>query len=730
MWRINFHMQNIACGQNLEQGFLPCTKRNAAIKEDVMANLMTSMYTGVSGLRVNQYSLNVTAHNVANIDTLGFTRQQILTKDFTYNTIGQSYNSAMQVGLGTDMTIIRQVRDIFMDKAYRLEVGRLGFYEAQDETVQEVENLFGELDGVAFKNNLSDVWSAISELAEEPDNIVKRGILVTTSQSFINRAAVISKQMKEYQENVNSQIQEKVDRVNEIGDQIRALNTAIRRNESAGQQANDLRDSRNLLLDELSGLVNCSYKEDAFGIVSVNIEGVQFLTEDHITYMATEPMISEREQQKADKVNELADKILNNYGDNVAAVKASPEWKELKEYGELDASLKNGKLYVTRNGVPLISDGKVDEVLPKQSNFLNVVWKGNGLGDVFRMTGDYNSADNTDVGSIKGLLVARGVYEAKYTDLPRESTYQDKDGNWLVNGEEKYKEALKEYNKTVNASTIMMAQAQFDQLIHDVVTKINDILCPNIEVSDDTLKNLIEKKGGTVPAGGAQVKLADGTIASIATDDLLMLDEIGSSTGMDDDRTIGEALFNRKSTERYTEATLTDAAGNEILGDDGKPIKVYLYNKEYESNNYSLFTIDEIEINEEILQDFSKIPLSYNKYSGLFGGYDMETGKKLMNIWDDKGLRLDPNSLTTYNFADYYASMTSGIAYRGGLYRGVVEDQQVMVSTLDDKRQQVAGVSSDDELTQLIKFQHAYNASSRYINVIDEMLEHIITRLG
>lgn len=697
-----------------------------------MGNLMTSMYTGVSGLRVNQYSLNTTAHNIANIDTLGFTRQQILTKDFTYNNVGQSYNNVMQIGLGTDMSVIRQVRDHFMDQAYRLEIGRQGFYETQYKSVEEIENLFGELEGVAFKNSLSNLWSAVADLAEEPGSIVKRGILVSTSQSFIDRAAVISKQLKDYQKNLNSQIQEKVDRINEIGEQIKDLNIAIRKYESSGQQANDLRDTRNLLLDELGGLVNCSYREDAQGMVSINVEGVQFLTDDRVTYMATERMVTPHEEEKAKTVNDLAAKIQDTYTTGgLVAVKASDEWAELKKYGNITAKEDGGKLYVERNGIPLIDGATIYEVLPKQSDLLKVVWKGNGLGDVFRLTGEYNSANNTDVGSLKGLIVSRGAYDAKYTDIPLEQDYKDKNGNWLADGEAKYKAAVKEFNKTISSSTLVMVQAQFDQLVHDVVTKMNDILCPNTEVSANSIEKLMkEKYGATIGnAADVQVKLADGTLLTL-DDDILMLDELNSSTGMDDDKTIGEAIFNRKSTDRYTKATLMNPDNTPVTDKDGNPVEIYVYNKEYESNNYSLFTIDEIEINEAILQDYSKIPLSYSIYSGLFGGYDMERANDLMHIWDDKNLKLDPNSLTTYNLADYYAAMTSGVAYRGELYYGISMNQQEMVNTLDNKRQEVAGVSSDDELTNLIKFQHAYNASSRYINVIDEMLQHIIERLG
>jgi flagellar hook-associated protein 1 FlgK len=319
-------------------------------------------------------------------------------------------------------------------------------------------------------------------------------------------------------------------------------------------------------------------------------------------------VILDGEQEKADTINDLADKLKTKIeaGTTLEDLKKSDEWKELREYGNIVAKTDaNGKIYVERNGAPLISvDGagnyEITEVLPKESNMLNVVWKGNGLGSVFRLTGDYNSASNTDVGSLKGILVARGSYAAKYTDIPKEADYLDANGDL---DEDAYKAAIASYNKNVDASTVMMTQAQFDQLIHDVVVAINDVLCPNTDVNEENLTALLEKKGATT--GGltkVTVRLEDGTELSY-DDSLLMLDELNASTGMDEDNTIGEALFNRKSTDRYTKATLLDDNGDTIQDAQGNDIVVYIYNQEYESNNYSLFTIDELEINEAILQD-------------------------------------------------------------------------------------------------------------------------------
>lgn len=703
-----------------------------------MGNLMTSMWTGVSGLRVNQSALNTTGHNIANVDTKGFTRQQVLTGDFTYMSIGQSYISSMQVGLGTDMSVIRQVRDIFADKGYRTESGRLSFYQQQQSAINEIETVFGELEGTPFKNTLTDLWGALSSVATEPDDPAKRGILVSTAKIFLNRAQTISKQLKEYQKNLNSQIQANVDKINSIGDRINELNKTIRQYESSGQQANDYRDERNMLLDELSTLVKCSYEEDNTGVVTVNVEGVQFVTDGGVTHMATEPMITEYETDKAETINDYINDIytaLQTPGTTINNIKAMTEWKELSKYGDLKIAVDPTNPNLTRvtfNDYQLMQydsaagpqPGDKLDFLPKQSELLNVVWKGNGFGDVFRLEGKYSTASQTDIGGLKGLLVARGAYTPNYTDIPKENDFLKPDGTV---DKDKYNDAVKEYNKVINSSPLVSVQAQFDQLVHSIVTSINDILSPNINLDAASVIDIFKLDNVAITnaqAATAVITAADGTVYNLS-DNIKVLDMEHAPTGMDDDKTVGEALFNRQSKDRYQKATMTvsDGAGGTITKD------VYIYNEEYDTNPKSLFSIDQLEINNEIAEDYSKLPLSYNEYSGLLGGFDMETCQKLLDAWDIKGLTLDPNTLTKNNYQDYYTSMIGSVANRGRVVEDMVDNEQSMVNSYENARQAVAGVSSDEELTNLVKFQHSYNASSRYINAINEMLDHVINRL-
>ena len=107
----------------------------------------------------------------------------------------------------------------------------------------------------------------------------------------------------------------------------------------------------------------------------------------------------------------------------------------------------------------------------------------------------------------------------------------------------------------------------------------------------------------------------------------------------------------------------------------------------------------------------------------------MNIAEELIAAWDERFATLNPNTLTKNNFMEYYTAFTSDIANTGQVLKSIMDNQELTTEGVDDQRQQIMGVSSDEELTYLIKFQHSYNAASRYITVIDEMLEHILTHL-
>ena len=130
-----------------------------------MANGMGSFYVGASGLQNSQNALNTTANNLANVDTKGYVRQQVLFEEKNYNTIDKSsYYSYQQVGLGVTIGDVVHSRDIFLDRYYRDAAGRQAFYQASYASVMEVEDLFQELEGETYQDCLEEFWVAFEEM--------------------------------------------------------------------------------------------------------------------------------------------------------------------------------------------------------------------------------------------------------------------------------------------------------------------------------------------------------------------------------------------------------------------------------------------------------------------------------------------------------------------------------------------------------------------------------------
>ena len=105
---------------------------------------------------------------------------------------------------------------------------------------------------------------------------------------------------------------------------------------------------------------------------------------------------------------------------------------------------------------------------------------------------------------------------------------------------------------------------------------------------------------------------------------------------------------------------------------------------------------------------------------------DYGMGAQISDLWTTKTLKIYPGSAATFSFSEYYTEMIGGIASAGSTYEATATTLNSSVSAIDNKRQQVTGVSTDEELASMIKYQNAYNAASRYINVITTMIDTLL----
>lgn len=584
-----------------------------------MAGGMTSIYIGVSGVNSAQIALNTTTHNLSNVYTPGYTRQLSFTSDRNYNNVGYGVLDKKQVGLGVQSSVTSRVRDILLDKSYRTEYGRQGFYEAQSEVIEEIETILGETEGVGFRESLDNLWSAFNEMSKTPDNIVSRSELVMYAEAFISRAQAVYTELTDYQKNLDTKILATMDRVNELGDLINEVNIKIAGVEAGVENANDLRDKRDTYLDELSNLIKVSYTEETNGYVSVMAEGVPFVTDGGVYHMETR---------------------------------------------QLDGD--ENSLYVT------------------------CVWPYLDDQEVFLLEQEISTNNKNDVGMLKGYLLGRGDYRADYTDVPEVKDYDVT----TQEGLDDYLAGVKKYNGAIGNSSVAQAQALFDKLVNGVVTTINDIFSP---LTDQ------------VPAGVTTYTDADGNTYNAAEVKIL---DMTTSTG-DDGELPPEELFSRQYTNRFIEVT----------GDDGNTY--YVYNEKNVFDKESLYTLSNIDMNQVIREDYSKLPFRTQE-----GDNDLQKGADLVEVWNEQMMTLDPGNMAKLTFKEYYRQMVYTVGNKGNLYNSIATSQKQATDQIDEARTVITGVSSEEELTNMIKFQGAYNASSRYVTAVAEMLEYIIDRLG
>lgn len=239
---------------------------------------MSSYSIGVSGLRNAQSGLSTTGHNMANSGVEGYTRQGNIQQTSFYKTHSQSKVGLLQVGMGTDLSEIRQIRNKFFDAEYRSEASKSNFYAAKYVTGQEIENILGELEShYAAQDVIGDIWEALNELTIYPDGIETRGMLIDNCITLVNKMQEIQSDLYNYQLNLNGQITQTVSKINDIITEIDELNDKIVYHEMNGDHANDYRDSRNRLLDELSTYIDITVKENSNGRADILSGGHELL---------------------------------------------------------------------------------------------------------------------------------------------------------------------------------------------------------------------------------------------------------------------------------------------------------------------------------------------------------------------------------------------------------------------------------------------------------------------
>lgn len=230
-----------------------------------MASTFYGLQIAYSGLNAYQAALNTTGHNISNVETKGYSRQYI--KQTAADAL-RTYTRAGMQGGGVTVTGIDQMRDIYYDYKYWDNSARLGEKSVQYYYSLQIENYFkGSTvsDDVAAADDFSamftNLFKSLEEVRKTPSDTSFRNQFISTAQSFAEYFNTTYTNLQRLQEDCNLEIKARASKINSISEQIASLNKQINVIESGGNKANDLRDKRALLIDELSAIVPTEIEE-------------------------------------------------------------------------------------------------------------------------------------------------------------------------------------------------------------------------------------------------------------------------------------------------------------------------------------------------------------------------------------------------------------------------------------------------------------------------------------
>ena len=227
-----------------------------------MPSTFLGLNTGLSGLNYYQASLNTTGHNISNADTKGYSRQGVLSRAADAIRLRTAYG---MMGTGVQMTGIKQFRNLYYDTKFRSTTSKLNEYSGLQEQLTQLESYIKgdfasgigtEETGAGYTRLLSRLDSAMKTLSTSPSDASYRTQFIQSAANFTDLINEIAVNYQKAQEDINNEVAIHVDTINSIAAQIYTLNQQIINIETRAGNANDLRDQRELLVDQLSELVN------------------------------------------------------------------------------------------------------------------------------------------------------------------------------------------------------------------------------------------------------------------------------------------------------------------------------------------------------------------------------------------------------------------------------------------------------------------------------------------
>ncbi|MFH1759613.1 MAG: flagellar hook-associated protein FlgK [bacterium] len=572
--------------------------------------LLESLGIGVRGLSASQLALNVTSQNISNANTEGYSRKRLtLTPEHARDeTFGQR-------GFGVDVKNITRVRDFFIDKQINKQTQTLGYYEEIDDTLERIENIFGEPNDVGFNHILEEFWNGWQDLANNPEDIAARNMVKARANVLIDNFHNLAREMDDLMTAKSESLQNIVEVINNYAKDIMKLNQEIAVIElNEGQKANDSRDKRDLVLRELAKLIDVDAIEDERGTITVLSAGSIL-----VSATSTSPIEVHTELQTSDTGEKIP---------SVGLRFANSKRPYHPQSGKLAG------LFYSRDKVVPFYQQKLDDIA------------------------------STMVSEVNGL------HEHGYTLDGRTGIYffeapQPNPVNPAV-------------SLPIKASTIKLSAA-----INQNVT------------------NIAAAEGG---------KLSDKTSVFHPIDPF-------TGNPIPEGLTLGNFVYlnklNRELVGRDT-VTVVDTTANGMVLTEGSD-----YTIDYDNGRIAFLNPTLIAPGAE-----HTIDINYKtSASGSRGVGDNANALSIAMLRQKSVLQPDSTGNFTATLGTYYASFIGTLGVDRNEATADVKTREFLLEQMDNRQAEIAGVNLNEELSNLIKYEHTFQASARMMSTVNDMLD-------
>ena len=630
-----------------------------------------------TGMMTYNAAIQTTAHNIANIETKGYSRQTA-----NYEALVANKSSATVQGFGVGIVDITRDRNEYYDNKYIRTQSSYVKYETDKYYLNSLQDLIcGNVtsdDKSRIMDAFDDFYSSLSNLVGNPNNLTIRTESATRAQTMAEYIQNMGESMRQLQDEANVEIKATVDQINAIAEKITSLNRQINVIESYGNKANDLRDQRSLLVDELAKYANVETLEKEGTITKSSGRQVDELTVDtqYYVYMNGNILVD------GYHVNEIIYEQKETYSavnDNKGLYEL--RWADGTDFQEHARSLggKLQSLFEMRDGNNNTTlEGMIDPTTTLSGNTLKIV----------RSTTD---------------KAANFINESSLLNIPAH------DGELIINGSTYTYDTFKaDYvHKTDPVTHEEYDEYEYTFVLKDVADVTKDAQIGLAQSSNMTISVGQNVEGRGIPYYFAQLNEFVRTFSR-------RFNEI-QNTGHDLNDEFGIDFFTAKTPTKGIDYVMEEKEGSfdtSQMGDETK-------------GTYYYMTAANFNVADEMIHDPSKIAAKavvqneHGEYVSV-GNDNWENVQKLSLLKDDSKMFLHgaPDS--------FIQSLASSMGVEASRAEHLSRNQENLLLAIDKQRQSVSGVDEDEEAEDLMIFQQMLYNQYKALSVMNEVLDKLI----